>query len=128
MERQRGSEKGRMMEERVDRLLTIAELSGKLNVPKHTIRFWERAFKGMVLPLRTTGGQRRYSSDDLLVIDRIRRLRAEGMGLPEIRRSLGNGDGESSSPGTRIDLLAERVAQAVKAEVYSFFGVEGSKE
>ncbi len=116
------------MEENVDHLFTISEVSGRLNVPKHTIRFWEKEFKGIVLPLRTIGGQRRYSSEDLLVIERIRRLRTEGMSLPEIKRKLGNDSGEFSSPGNRVDLLADRVAQAVKTEVYSFFGIRRSNE
>ena len=46
--------------------LSIAEISNKLKIPKHTLRFWEKEFHGMIVPLRTQGGQRRYGGNILL--------------------------------------------------------------
>ncbi len=46
-------------------------------VPAHTIRFWEKDFGMYLNPWRTKGGQRRYSTRDVEVIEKIRHLRYE---------------------------------------------------
>ena len=48
-------------------IATVAQLTG---VPSETLRTWERRY-GAVSPERTSGGQRRYSADD---VDRLRLL------------------------------------------------------
>jgi len=102
--------------------LTISKVSERLKVPKHTLRFWEKEFGRALVPLRTVGGQRRYSSEDLLAIEKIKTLREGGMSLSEIRSGLDMGNRENDSSTRQIDLLADHVPQVVKAEVYNFFG------
>ena len=41
--------------------------------------------------------------------------------MPEIKRELSNGDKGGNSHSNRIDILAERVAGMVRAEVNRFF-------
>ena len=109
-------------------LLSIQEVSDLLKVPKPTLRFWEKELDGIIAPLRTNGGQRRYTAENISVVEEIRELRKRGMSLAEIKRKLGNGDkakGDHSN-SDRIDLLANRVAEVVKAEVHRFF--EGGEE
>ncbi|MGL1733437.1 MerR family transcriptional regulator, partial [Vibrio parahaemolyticus] len=43
-------------------------------VEVHTLRYWEREFAEFLQPVRTPGGQRRYSPNDLKVLFAIRRL------------------------------------------------------
>lgn len=105
------------------RLLSIQEVSGTLRVPKHTLRFWEKELDGIIAPLRTQGGQRRYTAGNISVVAEIKKLRKREMSLAEIKRKLSNsnkakGDHSNSS---RIDVLANRVAEVVKSEVYRFF-------
>ena len=133
-----------------NRLSSIQEVSDRLKVPKPTLRFWEKEFDGILAPLRTNGGQRRYTVENIAVIEEIKKLKKKGMSLPEIKRRLGKGQrsevrgqrsgriskawGQMSEVGSqgsgdertdRIDLLAARVAEVVKAEVKRFFeGVE----
>ena len=108
--------------------LTIQQVSQKLDVPKPTLRFWEREFVGILVPLRTNGGQRRYAPEHVSVIEEIKMLKKAGLSLVEIKRRLGKGpmseagtqgSGEGRTDG--IDLLAERVAEVVKMEVLRFF-------
>jgi len=108
--------------------LTIQQVSQKLDVPKPTLRFWEREFVGILVPLRTNGGQRRYTPEHVSVIEEIKMLKKAGLSLVEIKRKLGRGQmseagnqgsGEGRTDG--IDLLAERVAEVVKMEVLKFF-------
>ena len=110
-----------MEEER--QLLTMSEVSGRLKIPKHTLRFWEREFEGIIVPPRTKGGQRRYTPENVAVIEDIKRRRQKGMSLSEIRNELNHGNSVRSSNSGKIDLLANRVAEVVKAEVYHFFDI-----
>ncbi len=107
-----------------DHFLSVAEISKKLKVPKHTLRFWEREFNGTIVPLRTQGGQRRYTAEHVAVIEMIKKLRDRGLSLSEIKRELANGNKDGQGRTTKIDLLATRVAEVVKTEVYNFFIVE----
>ncbi|MBM4339173.1 MAG: MerR family transcriptional regulator [Deltaproteobacteria bacterium] len=102
-------------------LLTISEVSKSLNISKHTLRFWEKEFGGILISQKTQGGQRRYNYEHLVVIEGIKKLRDQGMSLSDIKRELHDTSKEERSNSSRIDLLAHRVAEVVKVEVYNFF-------
>ncbi len=110
------------------RLFTIQQLSQRLSIPKPTLRFWEKEFEGILVPQRTEGGQRRYSIENLSTIAEIRRLKKKGMSLGEIKRKLSDSNNAKAgnSNSNELDLLAEKVAEAVKAEIYSFFEGEAA--
>lgn len=69
---------------------------------------------------RTRGGQRRFSREDLFRIEEIKKMRDRGMSLAEIRSRLAQDQKGDDLHPNRIDLLAHRVAEVVKAEVYDF--------
>ena len=102
-------------------LFTIQQLSLKLDIPKPTLRFWEKELDGIIVPQRTRGGQRRYNFEHLTIIGKVKELRERGMSLPAIKRKLNNRDKGGNPNSNSVDLLAERVAAAVKAEVNRFF-------
>ena len=111
-----------------EQLHTIQQISTKLNIPKPTLRFWEKEFEGMLLPLRTDGGQRRYAPEHVSIIREIKALKKAGLSLVEIKRKLEQGlmseagsqrSGDGRTDG--IDHLSERVAEVVKMEVLRFF-------
>lgn len=58
-----------------------AELAG---MHPQTLRIYER--RGLVLPARTEGGNRRYSDDDIELLRRISELADQGMNLEGIKR------------------------------------------
>lgn len=60
-----------------------AELSG---MHPQTLRIYER--KGLVQPARTSGGSRRYSDEDVALLQRISELTSEGMNLVGVKRVL----------------------------------------
>ncbi len=60
-----------------------AELAG---VHPQTLRIYER--KGLVEPARTVGGSRRYSDDDIGLLQRIQSLTDEGLNLAGVKRVL----------------------------------------
>ena len=109
---------------RRERLLSIEEVSLRLDVPKPTLRFWEKEFEGLLLPGRTQGGQRRYGEADLALIGEIKRLRDRGLPLAEIRDRLADRAREELPGQADVDLLARRVAEMVRAEITCFFSRE----
>ena len=106
-----------------EQTVSIQHLSLKLKIPKPTLRFWEREFEGVLVPLRTQGGQRRYTPGHISIIKEIKNLRGKGMSLVEVKRKLSNSNNSKVGypNSNRIDSLANRVADIVKAEVYGFF-------
>jgi len=112
--------------EQHEQTLSIQDLSLKLKIPKSTLRFWEREFEGLLVPLRTAGGQRRYTDEHVSIVKKIRKLRGKGLSLPDIfgnlmrdRRKIMSDLNDSS-----IDFLANRVAEVVRDELYRFFDKE----
>ena len=103
--------------------LTIRQASQRLKVTKHTLRFWEKELSGVIIPLRTQGGQRRYTLEHLFIIEEIKRLKRKGLSLIEIKKKLNNNSnaGEDNPNLQRIDILANHIAQMVKSAIYRFF-------
>ena len=60
-----------------------AELAG---MHPQTLRIYER--RGLVDPARTSGGNRRYSEDDIALLLRIAQLTDEGLNLAGVKRVL----------------------------------------
>ena len=103
------------------RLYSIKEASELTDVPAHTLRHWERKIPGFLQPVRTKGGQRRYTGDCL---DKIRKLdyyvNAKGMSLVGAKRMIQEGHDLGGSPERELreKILADkRVRQAVDAIV-----------
>jgi DNA-binding transcriptional MerR regulator len=110
-------------------ILTIQETSRKANVSKHTLRFWEKELNGIIVPLRTKGGQRRYTPYHLYIIKEIKRLKKEGLSLLDIKRRFDSNNSriEKNDDSNKIDMLADQIAEAVKSAIYNFLAHEQIK-
>ncbi len=108
-----------------DTRLTIREAGKITGVPEHTLRFWEKQLPGLLTPERTSGGQRRYGPRHLEVIQGIKRLRSRGVALDLIERTLNDPQLPARLPQLlepdAVTVLADRVAEAVRSEIFSFF-------
>ncbi|MGD2188204.1 MAG: MerR family transcriptional regulator [Desulfobacterales bacterium] len=113
----------------LEQLFTIQQISRKLNIPKPTLRFWEKELDGIIVPLRTPGGQRRYTIEHLNLIQKIQRMRRQGMRLNEIKTKLNNLNAGMKLPAHPLDfeVLVERVAEVVKSEIYRLLNDEMDK-
>ena len=109
--------------------MTIQEMSEKARVSTHTLRFWERVFEGVIVPLRTKGGQRRYTADHLFMIEEIKRFRSQGLSLPDIKAALKSSAIATATkdPEPQLDLLANQIDQVVRSTIYTFFERKGVK-
>lgn len=92
-------------------------------MPKHTLRYWEKEFHGILVPTRTEGGQRRYGIEQLVILEEIKSLKKKGKSIAEIRDILQRGYemkfGGSNSE--TIDLLAKRIAEILRDEIFNYF-------
>ena len=110
--------------------LTIQEVSERSGVSAHTLRFWEKELEGIIVPVRTKGGQRRYTLEDLLVIEEIKSLKAKSLSLADIKRELNqrfNSDEEHYNH-QRADVLANKIAEIVRSAIFNFLNGKVAKE
>lgn len=82
----------------------MSELSG---VGPQTLRLYER--RGVLTPVRTSGGTRRYSEADLETLRRITALLDEGVNLHGVRLILSL-EAENSVLAARVAQLSESAA------------------
>ena len=106
-----------------EQLFTIQQISLNLDIPKSTLRFWEKELEGIIDPLRTLGGQRRYTAEHITILEQIKGLRDSGKSLSEIKSYLNKGQNRNNDLSVygNIDLLSDRIAEVVKTELYDFF-------
>ena len=64
--------------------LTIQEVADRTGLSAHTLRYYERI--GLIQPIdRASSGHRRYSMDDIGWIEFLKKLRATGMPIREMK-------------------------------------------
>ena len=95
--------------------LTIAEVAERTGLTAYTLRYYERIGLIAAVP-RAPGGQRRYASADMDLLDFLLRLRETGMSIQGMQafvrlRSLGD-----ASVGERREMLERHLAE-VQAKV-----------
>ena len=104
-------------------VFSIGSAARILRVPPATIRTWEKRY-GLVVPPRTSGGQRLYSQEQLdqlrFVVEKI----ADGMRPAEAHRLLR----ESAGTALELQLTADEHAPAAAREALDAIGRELSDE
>lgn len=84
-------------------LFAISVAAERADLPIQNLRVYER--RGLLEPARTAGGTRLYSEADIVVLQRIVELLADGLNLAGIRQVL---DLEGEITRLRSTLDAER--------------------
>jgi DNA-binding transcriptional MerR regulator len=99
-------------------LLQIGEVAKLIGVSPKTIRYYHEI--GLLAePKRTDGGYRLYTAQDLLYLQRIRRLRSLGLPLDCIKEILGESDAEQEVMlrNALQSLVQELTGQIIELEV-----------
>jgi DNA-binding transcriptional MerR regulator len=101
----------------VRELLQIGEVAKLIGVSPKTIRYYHEIGL-LVEPKRTEGGYRLYTAQDLLRLQRIRRLRSLGLPLERIKEILGGSDVEQEVVlrNALQSLVEELTAQMLELE------------
>jgi len=84
-------------------LYTVGQVADMLAVQPAFLRRLDA--ERIIQPIRSPGGQRRYSRNEIVQIQRITELTGQGMTLPGIRRILAL---EDDLAATRVELEQER--------------------
>jgi len=87
--------------------LTISEVSDKLDVPAHVLRFWETKFT-QLKPLKRGGGRRYYREADVILLSRIRNLLyKDGFTIKGAQKALKSPDTGLRDSQNTSDLVSE---------------------
>ena len=77
--------------------LTIQQVSTITGIHKATLRYWEKIFEAYLVPQRTGGNHRLYSSEDIRRLLELKRLlKVEGYTVSGVRRKLNLPDGSQN--------------------------------
>jgi MerR family transcriptional regulator, aldehyde-responsive regulator len=98
-------------------LFTIAEAAELTGLPQSTLRYWERI--GVVEPIDRdrSSGHRRYSQEDIQLLDTLGNLRAVGMTVLDMRRYLAGrrrGDESAGEQKALFEAHARRLADQMQ--------------
>ncbi|MFV1979608.1 MAG: MerR family transcriptional regulator [Rhodothermia bacterium] len=89
---------------------SISEVSALTGLAPHVLRYWETEFAELH-PKKNRAGNRVYTKDDLVVLDRIQRLlRDDKYTLAGARQALKRGEGEN-----RADLSIRHELNEIRA-------------
>lgn len=81
------------MENKGEYFVPINEVAKKLNVPAHTIRYWEKQFSTAIRPTTGAGGRRYYRQETITRLETIKSLLYDkGMTIAGVKKILHNGD------------------------------------
>jgi len=80
------------MEDKNEFFIPINEVSKELDVPAHTLRYWEKQFAGTIRPVTGAGNRRYYRRE---TIEKIRAIKSllydKGMTIAGVKKVLHNG-------------------------------------
>ncbi len=74
-----------------ENLYSIGKVSKLLNIPITTLRFFEENFPYLIKPIRTKGGHRRYTQEDIKTFKFIKEA-TEGTSLKKLKDHFNKGD------------------------------------
>jgi len=110
-------------------LLSIGDVARFLNIPTHTIRYWEKEFRDFLSPSRTVGHQRRYTDDDVRKIrDIMSLLKNEGYSIAGARKILELKHKRPETPEARTTDVPEAMAQKIVEIIRAQFSVPQALE
>ena len=80
------------MEDKNEFFIPINEVSKELDVPAHTLRYWEKQFSGAIRPVTGAGNRRYYRHE---TVEKIRSIKSllydKGMTIAGVKKILHNG-------------------------------------
>lgn len=86
--------------------LRIGEVADLLGISANAVRYYQEI--GLVPePERSENGYRLYGAQDLLLLQRVRRLRSMGLSIEVVRHVLGEPEGEEARLRAALETLAE---------------------
>ncbi len=90
------------MENKNEYFVPINEVAKRLNVPAHTLRYWEKQFAGAIRPVTGAGNRRYYRQDTIEKLEAIKSLLYDkGMTIAGVKKVLHNGTFNEEANGVK---------------------------
>ena len=90
---------------------SINEVSKRLSVPAHTLRYWEKQFPVAIRPTTGAGGRRYYRAETVRRLETIKDLLYNrGMTIAGVKKMLRDGTLSDASVATPTDSVTRPVA------------------
>jgi DNA-binding transcriptional MerR regulator len=102
--------------------MPIGELAKKLDIPSHTLRYWEKEFPTLIQPTTGAGGRRFFRPETVEAITALKRyLYADGYTIDGVKKLVANGgftiEHNASAPAESDSATAKAMARpAVRIE------------
>jgi DNA-binding transcriptional MerR regulator len=92
--------------------MSIGEVARRTGVTVPTLRAWERRY-GLLLPVRTAGGHRRYRDEDVRRVLAVLDLTGQGWAVGAAARRVAGRRSAASAPRPPVDQLRDRLWNAL---------------
>ncbi len=90
------------MENQKEYFVPINEVAKQLDVPAHTLRYWEKQFPGAIRPVTGAGNRRYYRRDTIEKLESIKSLLYDkGMTIAGVKKILHNGTFETETSNVK---------------------------
>lgn len=95
---------------------SISDVSAQLNVPAHTLRYWEKQFPVAIRPTTGAGGRRYYRAETVEKLTVIRDLLyTQGMTIAGVKKLLRDGNFPQAATAVNLSPVAPASAPAAGA-------------
>lgn len=96
--------------------LSINEVSARLELPAHTLRYWEKQFPAAIKPTTGAGGRRYYRPETVETLELIRdHLYNRGMTIAGVKKMIREGTLVANTDPIVGDALADKKASVAAA-------------
>ena len=105
------------MEKSGEYFIPINEVAKRLDLPAHTLRYWEKQFAGAIRPITGSGGRRYYRQDTIDKLETIKSLLYDkGMTISGVKKILHNGTFGEEMAGVKQQTapVAEKTQMSVQ--------------
>lgn len=104
---------------------TIGEVSARLDLPSHVLRFWETRFN-QLRPLKRSGNRRYYRPDDVALLQAIKRmLHEDGLTIKGVQKRFRD-QGVKATVAAVLDEDGEGAALPASADAPTVFAAESA--
>ncbi|WP_172256401.1 MerR family transcriptional regulator [Saccharibacillus deserti] len=103
-------------------MYTIGETAGLLGISAHTLRYYEK--EEIIVPLRDTGGDRRYTESHIKWLQFVIKLKETQMPIASIKKYASLVTEGEQTALDRLNLLAEH-QRSVRAQIQMLQDADG---
>jgi len=98
--------------------VSINDVAKRLDVPAHTVRYWEKQFPAAIRPTTGSGGRRYYRKETVVKLEKIKDLLySRGMTIAGVKKMLHNGEFSEEMKSDSSDVFTPDEKDLIKQTV-----------